>query len=71
MIPLTMMNPGERYGIKRIGGDDKTCRHLEDLGFVVGREVTIVSATPDGNLIVNVLGTRIALNSDLARRIFV
>ena len=70
MIPLTMMNPGELYAIKRIGGDDKTRRHLEDLGFVVGGKVTIVSATPDGNLIVNVLGTRIALNADLGRRIF-
>lgn len=71
MIPLTMMNPGELYSIKRIGGDDKTRRHLEDLGFVVGNSVTIVSVSPDGNLIVNVLGARIALNAGLARRIFV
>ncbi len=71
MIPLTMMNPGELYDIKRIGGDDKTRRRLEDLGFVVGSSVTIVSTSPDGNLIVNILGSRIALNADLARRIFV
>ena len=71
MIPLTLMNPGEVYAIKRIAGDDKTQRHLHDLGFVVGNQVTIVSLSRDGNMIVNVLGVRVALNAGLAAKIFV
>ena len=71
MIPLNLMNAGETYAIKRIAGDDAAKRHLEELGFVVGASVVIVSASRDGNLIVNVKGARVALNADLARRIFV
>lgn len=65
------MNSGENYAIKRIAGDDAAKRHLEELGFVAGASVLVVSASPDGNMIVNVKGARVALNSDLARRIFV
>lgn len=71
MIPLNLMNAGETYRVKRIGGDDAAKRHLEELGFVVGAEVTIVAASPDGNLIVNAKGARVALDAGLARRIFV
>jgi ferrous iron transport protein A len=66
-----MMNAGETYGIKKITGDDAAKRHLEEMGFVPGANVLVVSTSPDGNLIVNVKGARLALNAGLARRIFV
>ncbi len=70
MVPLTLATVGEKYKIRRIGGSDKVRHHLMELGFVVDAFITVVSSV-DGNLIVNVKETRVAINSDLAARIMV
>ena len=57
-MPLTMANPGECYTIRKVGGKEETRRFLENLGFVVGGNVTVVSEI-DGNLIVNVKDSRV------------
>ena len=43
MMPLAMVKPGEECTIKKIGGKEETRRFLENLGFVVGGIVTVVS----------------------------
>ena len=43
MMPLTMLNTGEPSTIKKVGGKEETRRFLENLGFVPGGEVTVVS----------------------------
>ena len=40
MMPLSLAQVGEENIIKRIGGSPEVKRHLENLGFVVGGEVT-------------------------------
>jgi ferrous iron transport protein A len=70
MLPLNVAAPGEENIIRKISGSPEVKRHLEDLGFVVGGSVTLISAL-NGNLIVNVKGTRVALDAELARRIMV
>jgi ferrous iron transport protein A len=70
MMPLNMAVPGEENLICRIGGSPEVKKHLEDLGFVAGGTVTLVTVL-NGNVIVNVKDTRIALDADLARRIMV
>lgn len=70
MMPLTMVNPGEENIIKRIGGKEDTRRFLENLGFVVGGAVTVVSDI-GGNLIVNVKESRVAIGKDMANKIMV
>lgn len=69
-MPLTMLNIGETGKIKRIGGNEETRRFLNNLGFVVGAEVSVVSAI-GGNVIVNIKDSRVAINEDMARRIMV
>lgn len=69
-MPLTMLNIGETGEIKRIGGNEETRRFLNNLGFVVGAEVVVVSAI-GGNVIVNIKGSRVAINEDMAKRIMV
>lgn len=69
-MPLTMSDIGRQYIIIRIGGTSETKRFLETLGFVSGTEVTVLSAT-GGNVIVNVKDSRVAINADMARHIFV
>ena len=69
-MPLTMAKCGEPNTIKRIGGKEETKKLLENLGFVTGCEVTVVS-TVSGNLIVNVKDSRVALGKDMANKILV
>ena len=70
MMPLNVAVPGEENLIRRIGGSPDVKKHLEDLGFVVGGTVTLVTVL-NGNVIVNVKNARIALDADMARRIMV
>ena len=70
MMPLTMLNNGETNTIKRLGGKEETKRFLENLGFVIGGNVTVVSDI-GGNLIVNVKDSRVAIGRDMANKIMV
>ena len=70
MLPLTMANPGEPVTIKKIGGKAETKKFLETLGFVVGGGVTVVSEI-NGNMIVNVKDSRVAIGKDMANKIMV
>lgn len=69
-MPLTMAGIGETNIIRRVGGNEETRRLLENLGFVAGAEVTVLSAI-GGNVIVNIKDSRIAVNADMARHIMV
>ncbi len=60
MMPLTMAKVGEPNTIKRIGGREETKKFLENLGFVTGGVVTVVSEI-SGNMILNVKDSRVAL----------
>ena len=70
MMPLTMVNVGETNVIKKIGGKEETRRFLENLGFVVGGVVTVISEV-GGNIIVNVKDSRVAIGKDMANKILV
>ncbi len=70
MIPLSFAGIGEKNIIRRIGGKDDARRHLNNLGFVEGSEVEIVTEAA-GNLIVNVKESRIAISKEMANRIVV
>lgn len=69
-MPLSMVKEGESNIIRRIGGKEETKRFLENLGFVAGGEVTVVSEI-NGNLIVNVKDSRVAIGKDMANKIMV
>ena len=68
MMPLNVALPGEENIIRKIGGSPEVKQHLADLGFVVGGTVTLISIL-NGNVIVNVKESRVALDADMARRI--
>lgn len=70
MMPLALADIGELNTVKKIGGSPEVKKHLENLGFVVGGNVKII-ASLNGNLIVNVKETRVAINEDMARKIMV
>ena len=67
-MPLSLMKEGEPGVIHKVGGREETRRFLENLGFVTGGIVTVVSQT-GGNLIVNVKDARIAIGRDMANKV--
>ena len=70
MLPLTMASQGEPVTIKKIGGKQETKKFLETLGFVVGGTIAVVSEI-NGNMIVNVKDSRVAIGKDMANKIMV
>ncbi len=70
MIPLALASAGEENIIKRVGGSPEMKKHLEDMGFVAGGTVSIISDI-GGNLIVNVKDTRVAISREMAGKIMV
>ena len=70
MMPLTMAKVGEPNTIKRIGGREETKKFLENLGFVTGGVVTVVSGI-SGEMRLNVKDSRVALGKDMANKIMI
>lgn len=69
-MPLSMLKEGEPNVIKKVGGKEETRKFLENIGFVTGGIVTVVSEI-GGNLIVNVKDSRVAIGKDMANKIIV
>ena len=70
MYWLARANIGEENIIKKVGGSPELKKHLEDLGFVVGGSVVVVN-TLQGNVIVNVKESRVAISEEMARKIMI
>lgn len=70
MIPLSVVDVGEKNCIYKITGKDEVRQHLAEMGFVIGEEIVIVSKIM-GNVIISVKGSRVALDRDMANRILV
>ena len=70
MMPLYLADIGEENTIKRIGGSLKVKQHLENLGFVVGGDVVLLSVL-GGNVIVKVKESRVAISEEMAGRIMI
>lgn len=70
MMPLILANVGEDNIIKKVGGNPEVKKHLENLGFVVGGNVKVISEL-SGNVIVNVKEARVAISKEMAQKIMV
>ena len=70
MMPLTLAPAGQTNTILKVGGNPEVRSHLEDLGFVAGASVSVVSAI-SGNLIVRVKESRVAISKEMAGKIMI
>ena len=70
MIPLNYANPGEESVIQKIGGNPEVKKRLENLGFVVGSTATVITSL-NGNVIVKVKESRVAIDEEMARKIMI
>ena len=67
-MPLSMVEEGEPKTIVKVGGKEEVRKFLENLGFVDGSVVTVVSSL-GGNMILKVKDSRVALGRDMASKI--
>ena len=70
MMPLTFADNDAVNIIPRVGGSPEVKKYLENLGFVVGGNVQVISRL-GGNVIVNVKESRIAISEEMARKIMI
>ena len=69
-MPLTLAAAGEENIIRKVGGNPEVKKHLEDLGFVAGDTVTVVSSRA-GHVLVKVQESRVASSEEMARKIMI
>ena len=67
-MPLSMVEEGEPKTIVKVGGKEEVRKFLENLGFVDGTVVTVVSSL-GGNMILKVKDSRVALGRDMASKL--
>lgn len=70
MMPLTLAKPGEENTVRKIGGSPEVKKHLENLGFVPGSNVIVVTEMA-GNLVVKVKEARVAISQAMAQKIMI
>ncbi len=70
MMPLNVLGDGNEGIIKKVGGKPEVKKHLENLGFVVGDKVNVITEQ-NGNIIVKVKETRVAISKEMAMKIYV
>ena len=70
MIPVVFSNAGSSYKIMKIASTDKVKKHLENLGIVKTGNVEVIQNN-NGVIVLKVMESRVALNYDLASKIFV
>lgn len=69
-MPLTMAGMGEEHSIKKVGGNPQVRQFLENLGFVAGAGVAVISKN-GGNVIVRIRDSRVAVSREMAARILI
>ncbi|HEX9059414.1 MAG TPA: FeoA family protein [Clostridia bacterium] len=69
-MPLTMLSPGKEAIINVCRVKDETKKFLAGLGIVPGASVSVISEM-NGNLIVCVKGSRLALSKGVAQQLMV
>ena len=69
-MPLSMVSDGESFLIKKIIGKEEVRRFLENLGFVAGAQISLVSKIC-GNVIVQIKDSRVAISREMAQKIIV
>jgi ferrous iron transport protein A len=69
-MPLSMLNVGDIAIVSLLKGNEKTKKHLENLGFIQNCEIMVVSIN-DGDMIVKVKESKIALGKDMTNKIIV
>ena len=69
-MPLSMVEVGQKVSVMRVGGTPAIKHRLADLGFVDGTQIDIIQSQ-DGNMIVKVKDSKLAITKEMANKIVV
>ncbi len=69
-MPIIIAPTNQDLTIVRIVGNDKTCKHLRELGLVQNMKITKLSHTESG-IIIRIGESRLALDNTIAKSIIV
>ena len=69
-MPLSFATEGEENIIKQVGGKAEVRAHRENLGFVAGAAVKVITSM-GGNIIVNIKDSRVAISREMAAKIMI
>lgn len=69
-MPLSLSNSGEKVVVIRVNGKDEERKHLEDLGFVQGAMVKVISNF-NGDIIIEIKNSKLAVTKEMAMKILV
>lgn len=69
-MPLIMAPVNVEMEIKKVSAEDKTKKHLMEIGITEGSKITLVSGSAKG-VIVIVKEGRLCLDGELAKKILV
>ncbi len=69
-MPIVFAPQGKKLRVIKILAEDKTKKHLENLGITIDSDLSVLSSS-GGSIIVLVKDSRLALDKDLATKIFV
>lgn len=69
-MPLLLAPIGQEVRIVRIAADEKTKKHLQNLGVLVDEKITVIS-TSGGSAVCRVKEGRLALDRNVAAHIYV
>ena len=69
-MPIVIAPTNRLLKIVRIAADEKTKKHLENLGITINGEITVLSSS-GGSVVCKVKDGRIALDRNISTKIFV
>ena len=69
-MPMALIKAGDKARVLTVKGNDTVKKHLGELGLIPGAVVKVIKVV-NGNMIVGVHDSRVALNDELAKRILV
>lgn len=69
-FPLSFADIGKSYKIEGVVGDEKTAKHLREIGFYSGAILGLESKTRTG-LIIKIGETKLALDTGVCSKIYV
>lgn len=70
MMSLALAPKGQEVFVMKCITEDKTKHHLENLGIVSGAAITPVFES-SGDIVIRIKGCKLAINRELASRIYV
>lgn len=69
-LPLAMVHEGDVVRVAKVRGNEEMRRHLENLGFVEGSEIKVVTQSGASGTIVTVKGSQIGVDRTTAMHVY-